>query len=408
MKSSVQICALGIAGIFGAAFAASSVRAFAQSFEDIEALLAGHPSLQALAYQAEAHRERSLTASALPDPVFSIGINNFPIFDPSFSNSLATHKAIGIRQDFLNNAVRAARSGAARALAEQADRLRGAQLAALRGELIALLHDKARIERQRDLTKARDEKYEELTEAVQAEIEAGRPAVFRLAEIEAERTGVSRTLVGLDQQETEIDARLIDLVGLVPVTTAPDIAPVKWSGNVADFHAVQVADAGLEIADYSVDGAKAARRPRWGAQLTYQQRESGANFDGDDWVSGTVTFTVPLWAAHNQKPQLRAAKADRASAETRYQAAARNALVRYKNEAAAWRASDNTLAILERNIAAIKDEMAAQMTVYESGAGDYAPIIDGEIAILKIRADIAGEAARRVGAIARMNALQAQ
>ena len=169
-----------------------------------------------------------------------------------------------------------------------------------------------------------------------------------------------------------------------------------------------MADAGLEIADYSVDGAKAARRPRWGAQLTYQQRESGANFDGDDWVSGTVTFTVPLWAAHNQKPQLRAAKADRASAETRYQAAARNALVRYKNAAAAWRASENTLAILERNIAAIKDEMAAQMTVYESGAGDYAPIIDGEIAILKIRADIAGEAARKVGAIARMNALQAQ
>ena len=232
--------------------------------------------------------------------------------------------------------------------------------------------------------------------------------MFRLAEIEAERTGVSRTLVGLDQQETEINARLIDLVGLVPVTTAPDIAPVKWSGNVADFHAVQVADAGLEIADYSVDGAKAARRPRWGAQLTYQQRESGANFDGDDWVSGTVTFTVPLWAAHNQKPQLRAAKADRASAETRYQAAARNALVRYKNEAAAWRASENTLAILERNIVAIKDEMAAQMTVYESGAGDYAPIIDGEIAILKIRADIAGEAARKVGAIARMNALQAR
>ena len=117
---------------------------------------------------------------------------------------------------------------------------------------------------------------------------------------------------------------------------------------------------------------------------------------------------MPLWAAHNQKPQLRAAKADRASAETRYQAAARNALVRYKNEAAAWRASEDTLAILERNIAAIEDEMAAQMTVYESGAGDYAPIIDGEIAILKIRADIAGEAARKVGAIARMNALQAQ
>ena len=412
MKSCIWICILRVARsfgtVFGAIFAVSSATAAAQSFDDIEARLADHPSLSALAYRAEAHRERSLAATALPDPVVSLGINNFPIFDPSFSNVLPTHKALGIRQDFPNRAVREARSGAARALAEQTDRLRLAQRAALRAELIALLHDKARIERQRELTRARDKKYDELNDVVQAEIEAGRPAVFRLAEIEAERTDVSRTLVDLDRQETETDARLIDLVGLVPVTRAPDVAPVEWSGNALDFHAVQVADADLKIADYAVDGARAAWRPNWGAQLTYQQREAGANFNGDDWVSGALTFTVPLWAQRHQKPRLRAAKADKASAETRYQAAARRAVARHAKETAAWRASKNTLAILERNITAIEDKMAAQMTVYESGVGDYAPVIDGEIAILRLRADIAGEEARKAAAIARLNALQAK
>jgi outer membrane protein TolC len=229
--------------------------------------------------------------------------------------------------------------------------------------------------------------------------------VFRLAEIEAERTGVARVLVDLDRQEAEINARLIDLVGLIPATAAPSVAPIDWSGDAMAFQAVRVADAGIEAADYSVDSAKAAWRPNWGAQLTYQQRESGANFAGDDWVSGMVTFTVPLWAERSQEPRLRAARSDRASAEMRYQAAARSAAARYAAEAAAWRAAEDSIAVLRRNVAAVEDEIASQLTIYESGVGDYAPIIDGELAILKLRADIAAEEARRAAAVARMNAL---
>ncbi|MEL7322553.1 MAG: TolC family protein [Pseudomonadota bacterium] len=377
----------------------------AQSFAELEARLADHPSLAALTYRADASRERSVAATSLPDPVVSVGINNFPIFDPSFSEFLPTNKAVGVRQDFPNRAGRDARSGEARAMAEQTDRIQDAQLATLRGELIALLHEKSRIARQRVLAGERNAKYDELTEVAQSEIDAGRPAVFRLAEIEAERTGVSRVLIDLDRQEAEINARLIDLVGLVPATPAPPVASIDWSGDAMAFHTVRVADAGLRVADYSIDGAEAAWRPNWGAQLTYQQRESGANFAGDDWVSGMVTFTVPLWAESSQEPRLRAARADRASAEMRYQAAARSAAARYAAEAAAWRAAEDNIAVLKRNIAAVDDEIASQLIIYESGVGDYAPIIDGELAILKLRADIAAEEARRAAAIARMNAL---
>ena len=384
---------------------ASGGTALAQSFEELEARLADHPSLAALTYQADASRERGVAATALPDPVVSVGINNFPIFDPSFSEFLPTNKAVGIRQDFPNRAGRDARSGEARAMAERTDRIQDAQLATLRGELIALLHEKSRIARQRVLAGERNANYDELAQVAQSEIDAGRPAVFRLAEIEAERTGVSRVLIDLDRQEAEIDARLIDLVGFVPTTPAPPVAPTDWSGDAMAFHTVRVADAGLSVAEYSVDGAEAAWRPNWGAQLTYQQRESGANFAGDDWVSGMVTFTVPLWAERSQEPRLRAARADRASAEMRYQAAARSAAARYAAEAAAWRAAEDNITVLQRNIAAVEDEIASQLIIYESGVGDYAPIIDGELAILQLRADIAAEEARRAAAIARMNAL---
>ena len=390
-----------------AAFAAipQATIASAQSFNELEARLKSHPSLSALGYDAEANRERAIAATALPDPIVSLGINNFPIFDPSFDTYLPTNKAVGIRQQIPNLAGRQARAGEARAMSVRTEAVRDARYAALRAELIALLADKRRLARQRTLAEAQNAKYDELVDIVEAEIDAGRPAVYRLAEIESERAEVSRTLVDLDQQEAETDALLIELVGLVPSTSAPPLTEKDWSGTALEFHTVRVADAAVRVTDYGIDEARAAWKPEWGAQLTYQQRDEGAMFAGDDWVSGMVTFTVPLWAERKQAPNLRAAKAERAGAEQRYQAAARNAAAQYASRDAIIRAADASIDVLQVKIAAVEDEVEAQLIAYESGVGGYAPIIDGEIAILKLRAEIEAETARKAAAIARLNAL---
>ena len=335
----------------------------------------------------------------------SLGINNFPIFDPSFDSYLPTNKAIGIRQQLPSLAGREARAGEARAMSAQTEALQMAHYAALRAELIALLADKKRITQQRSLAEARNGKYDELVDVVEAEIDAGRPAVYRLAEIESERSDVSRTLVDLDRQEAETDAQLIELVGLVPSTSVPPLAETNWSGAALEFHTVRVADAAVRVTDYGVDEARSAWKPEWGAQLTYQQRDEGAMFAGDDWVSGMVTFTVPLWAERKQAPNLRAAKAERAGAEQRYQAAARNAAAQYASRDAIIRSAASSIEVLRGKITAVEDEVQAQLITYESGVGGYAPIIDGEIAILKLRAEIEAETARKAAAIARLNAL---
>ncbi len=379
--------------------------AHGQSFADLEYGLRNHPSLQVMAYQAEASEERATAATALPDPVISAGINNFPIFDPSFTDFLPTNKSIGIQQKFPSLAGRNARAGEAGARANETREMRAQRYAALRGELIALLHEKHRTRVQRGLAEERRAKYDELTQVAELEIDAGRPALFRLAEIEGERAEVDRTLVDLSGQVAQIDARLIDLLGAVPDTPPPPLSPIDWSGDAMAFHAARVADAGVTVHDRGVDEAKAAWKPEWGAQLTYQQRESGANFAGDDWVSGMVTVTVPFWANKNQEPRLRAAKAERAAAQANYLSAARSASAQYSTYRSIRQTAEQSAAVLSQKIVAIEDEITSQNTIYESGVGDYAPIIDGEIAILKLRSDIAGEQARIATATARMNAL---
>jgi len=66
------------------------------------------------------------------------------------------------------------------------------------------------------------------------------------------------------------------------------------------------------------------------------------------------------------------------------------------------------MSVIQTRISAIEDEVAAQLTIYESGVGGYAPIIDGEIAILKLKSEIAAEQSRRDIATARSNALLVQ
>lgn len=377
----------------------------AQSFASLESTLRDHPSLQVFDFEATAWSDLAVSATGLPDPVISVGFNNVPVSDPAFDTFLPTNKSLGIRQQLPNRAGRIAEQGKAKAMATESLQLREQRFAYLRAELIVLLQAQYRIERERELAVERRRKYDELTQVAESEIDAGRPALFRLPEIEGERAEVDRLLSELNRQAAEVEAGLINLVAIVPESRALPVAPLSWGGDVTAFHAVQVASADVDVHKHDIDKAKAALRPEWGVQLTYQQREAGENFTGDDWVSGMVTFSVPLWAGRQQTPKIRAAQARQSSARANYRAAARAALARYNSFDAMRLASIRNVDILQQKIVAIEDKVAAQATIYESGVGDYAPVIDGEIAILTLRASIAAEEARVATSTARMNAL---
>jgi outer membrane protein TolC len=382
--------------------------ASSQSWDDLKDSLKDHPSIQELDFRADANRELSVAAQSLPDPVFSLGINNFPIADRSFSEYLPTNKAITVRQEIPNGARREASGRERSARATQLEMVRDARLAQLEGELAALLYSKDRIARQMELAHARAEKYDELLDVVASEIDAGRAIVFRLAEIEAESAEVARTIVELLREEREINAELMDLVGYIPATPSPQIDLANRSPEATEFHAVRIASAGIDVANHAVKGAEAAWGPNWGLQLSYQQRESGATFDGDDWVSAGVTFSVPLWAARSQKPRLRAAQAERSSAEMNHRAVKRNTQARFESEKAVLQAANESIEVLRRKILAVEDEIESQLSLYESGSGDYAPIIYGQLAVLKLQAEIAIEESRAATAIARLNAMVVQ
>jgi len=382
----------------------------AQSMAALESSLREHPSLEVFALRAVASRERATAAGGLPDLEVGLGINNFPISDPGFDRYLPTNKAIGVRQTFPSKAGREARSAGAEHNAVYLESMREARFALLRSELISLLHERERIEQQGELAHQREKLYQELLQTIAAQVDAGQPVVYRLSQVALEDTGEDRVLADLTAAKSRVDARFIDLLGYVPDTAPPDVVVANWSGDPTQFHAVRIARNSAQIAAAGVDEAEAAWKPSWGAELVYKQREAGngdpgSTFDGDDWVSGRVTFTVPLWASGSQDPALRAAQADEAAAQAEVMAVARAARANFSELAARRTAGLENIHSLNDKTRMFKDQLEALMTVYESGEGSYADLLDAELAILFLRAELAEERSQVAAATARMNAL---
>jgi len=160
-------------------------------------------------------------------------------------------------------------------------------------------------------------------------------------------------------------------LGFIPQTETPALSKTPWTGNALGFYAVRVADANVDISDADVQRAEADFKPDWGVNLTYQQRESGqgprSNFDG----TAIARQVQSEWSRY----------------EARRETAVQN------------------IRIIEQKISAIETQTEAQLITYESGNGDYSPIIDGEIAILMLRAEIVKEETLRDQMIAKMNSL---
>ena len=371
-----------------------------QDFSAIEARLLKHPTLQQLKLRSTAMQAFAKADSALPDPIISLGLNNVPINTFAFDDFLPTHKSIGVQQSIPNSGIRRARLQNARTKSASLELAFEYEHSLLRASLIIGLIDQVNLEQEISLARQRDRKYSELQQVIRNEINAGRAMVFRLARIDIERADVAQEVANLQAQLTAVKAKIDSLIEMDTDIHPPPLPLTEWDGNPLSFHRVRLAMANISIAETRVSEVQAENGPSWGVSLTYQQRQAGTGqmgspFSGDDWFSGQLTFTVPIWASKKQAPALRAAIAEKAAAKMDVASIAREVESEWRRFAAERKAANSNIVLLEKQLQALEEQIAASLTTYESGTGDYAPIVDGEITRLQFKSKISREKARR-------------
>ncbi|MEM9058505.1 MAG: TolC family protein, partial [Pseudomonadota bacterium] len=202
---------------------------------------------------------------------------------------------------------------------------------------------------------------------------------------------------------------LVALVGVAADKPPPPLEPPDWRADADGFFAVQLARAGLGVAQAGVAEAEAGYRPEWGFNVMYQQREAGADgadFSGDDWFSASLNFTVPLWSRSSQAPRVRAASARQRAAHSRLEAVTRDVLARYAALEAAATAADDSARMLRDTLAAVEAQVQSLTVNYEGGLGSYPPVLEARIAGLELKKQLAVERAGYLAALAQAHGMR--
>lgn len=388
--------------LFSAA-SANAETSDAKNFDMYVQRLAEHPQVTQILEQGTRFKELSDGEMGLPDPNIILGVDNLPVNDPAFDQFLPSSKVIGFKQQIPSYSLRKAKSERQEELSAKQQLIADYTMQRLKAMLTSMLASLDKVKQQEAYAKKQLEHYKSLEEYFKGRLESGSGVYWRFSEVDVERSLVESKLNDLKAERDDIEAELVRLVGEVPTIPLPNIPQVTWDSTAESVYPVLIAKEDIDIADKDVDAADAAFGPDYGVQAIYKQRESGANFRGDDWFSVQATISIPLWYEWNQKPKLRAAEASKRSAENAYDDTGR--MWKRKLDALASKRDatlDNVMVFVEKD-KALDEMVAAAERTYEAGETNLDTVLDAQINQLTIKSQLAEKRAQHLMLAAEFN-----
>ncbi len=378
---------------------------FAVSFDEYMQRLSDHPQVMSVLAQSEATRAQAQGELGLPDPTFSIGVDNVPVSDPAFDRFLPTSKVIGFNQKIPNPVMLRAKSDKLEQLSEKQKLMADYTAARLRFMLVTKLAEHEAVKTQTGLIKKQLGFYHELEDTFKGQIESGRAVYQRFSEVDVERAEAERKLNDLDAKLTSIEAEFVRLIDEVPEVEIPEIAEAGWNKDSSALYPVLIAAQDIDIAKKGVGIADAAFLPNFGVNAIYKQREDGKNgsFSGDDWFSVQAQITVPLWASQNRKPKLKAAKNRERSAMFAYDDMRRQWVQKMTALQSMRDAAGKNVKVLQDKDHAMKGKIKAAQRNYEAGTAELDGVLFAKIDRLNIQAQLAQVKAMHTSRAAEFN-----
>jgi cobalt-zinc-cadmium efflux system outer membrane protein len=379
--------------------------AYAETFEEYVQKLAEHPQAMSILSESEATKAQAKGELGLPDPMIMIGIDNVPISDPAFDRFLPTSKVIGFSQAIPNPVLLGAKSRKLDEVSAKQKLLADYTVERLRYMFISKLAEYENVKTQEDVIHHQLSHYKELENAFKGQLESGQSVYQRFSEIDVERAEAERKLNNLQAQKEAIRAEFVRLVDEVPEMEVPVVTAIVWDNNPNTLFPVLVAAKDVDISRKDIKVADAAFLPNFGVNAVYKQREDGQNrsFSGDDWFSVQAQISIPLWAAKNQVPKLRAAKARERSAIHSYDDVAGQWVKQMTTLKSASEASARNIKVLQNKDHAMSQKIKAVQRNYEAGTANLDSVLLAKIDRANIQVQLADARQEYISRVAEYN-----
>ena len=352
--------------------------------DTLSAQLRQHPSVIELDLQSHARELAAAASMGLPNPKLELGVNNLPIENPAFDRYLPTNKSIALSQLIPGQGKRNSRRLEQLSLSKlehlkAEDRLAELELKALRA-----LANLQKIETLRPLLEQQRHHYDELDEWLKGELEAGGERYARFAELDVQRSELDLQMNELDEEESQLKGELYYLFNDLPDFRPSMSALPTWNGESGPIIPLRVAQQQIAVAESTVKVKTSELDLDYSFALTYQQRDEGSNFDGDDWITLKFGISLPLWKQTNQLPQRDMAQMQLAAERLKFDNQRRTINQSLQNLYADIETAQERERLLRQKRTRLKRQQSAMESRYESGDSDLEPLVRMQIAQLAI------------------------
>lgn len=366
----------------------------ADTYEYYLTQLSDHPSVITILERSDSLDRLSKSALSLPDPQIILGLDNIPISDPAFDRYLPSSKVIGFRQSIPNLAVRENKADLQKSQSNKQRLSAEYQLQQLKALFTRQLIELEKVNKLEKLLNDQLRIYQLMEKDLRGQLEAGKAVYGRFSEVDVERSDIEQQLNALRAERVNIQEILIELVETVPRITPPRASPLEWKRGETHLFPSLIAYESVTASKNKIDIAEADFKPNYGFQALYKQRESGDNFEGDDWFSIQASISIPIWSKSNQTPKLKAAKAVMRSARSAYEQSNRHWNQRMASLEAEQKYALDNIDLFKKKKRALKEMIAAAERNYESGHIALESVLDAQINHLNIASKLISQQSR--------------
>lgn len=268
--------------------------------------LARSPDLARSTDLVAAEKEKIPQAKALPDPTFSVGLQNEGLDRLTVGEPMMdSYYQIMVTQPLYGPGKRKAKAEVARVGAEVAKAAQGREWLTLTADVKRAYFGLLLVRDQRRLLELQAPLLEQAEAIARTRYQVGQGSQADLLRAQLARTRLAQTRLSLESEERTSLAALNRLRSQPPETPLatsrtfaqiPDPAPIPMAGASTESPEIAVAEASVRQAERSLDLARINRRPDFVVTAGYMPR-GGL----DPMWTFNVGVTVPLWARSKQQ-----------------------------------------------------------------------------------------------------------
>jgi outer membrane protein, heavy metal efflux system len=358
--------------------------------------LRDHPEILAYAEKAESQRFYGDGEQGLPDPMLMFGAEDYAI-GRSMSRD-QQQKMVGFRQEIPRLSVREAKVARGHAESQKTRLMADYAFAAMKARLITALAELRRVREQENIYRQQESLLKAERLSLAGRVGANQESIGDLALQEADRVEVSLTVSELGQQEHEIEATLVNMLGQPVNAALPDIKPAAWKSDVGNTYPVKITGQDVTVARQEIK----QREGEFGPNLLLQGNYARM-YGGDNAATISVGVSVPLWSSSSQKPRLSGAKAGLRAAEAELGGVERQTVERLSHLRAQIATSAKKLELLKTKQNSLEQSASAALREYEAGKTDLPSVLKAKRDALGVKAILAAERAKRTSLIADFN-----